>query len=67
MAKKYLNLEDAAKRLGIDPEALMQLREDGEIRGFADRGSWKFREQDIEEYGRSLQTDSSPDIPTDED
>ena len=63
MAKKYLTLEEAAEQLGLPTEKLVELREQGEIRGFADRGSWKFREQDIEEFGRTLQTDSSPDIP----
>ncbi len=63
MAKKYLSLEEAASQLGITTEQLMKFREQGEIRGFADRGSWKFREQDIEEFLRTRQTDSSPDMP----
>ena len=63
MAKKYLSLEEAASQLGISTDQLKRFREQGEIRGFADRGSWKFREQDIEEFLRSRQTDSSPDFP----
>ncbi|MFO0999242.1 MAG: helix-turn-helix domain-containing protein [Planctomycetaceae bacterium] len=63
MAKKYLSLEEAASQLGISEDQLKRFREQGEIRGFADRGSWKFREQDIEEFLRSRQTDSSPDFP----
>lgn len=63
MAKKYLSLEEAAEKLGISQEELAQLRERNEIRGFTDRGSWKFREQDIDEYLRSQQGGSSPDIP----
>lgn len=63
MAKKYLSLEEAAGQLGISTDQLKKFREQGEIRGFADRGSWKFREQDIEEFLRSRQTDSSPDFP----
>ena len=63
MAKKYLSLEEAASQLGISVDQLKRFREQGEIRGFADRGSWKFREQDIEEFLRSRQTDSSPDFP----
>lgn len=63
MAKKYLNLEEAAAQLGMDKDELNRLREDGEIRGFADRGAWKFRTEDIEELGRSFQADSDPAIP----
>lgn len=63
MAKKYLSLEEAAGLLDMTTEQLMKIREQGEIRGFADRGSWKFREQDIDEFQRSRQVDSSPDFP----
>ncbi|MBL8812605.1 MAG: helix-turn-helix domain-containing protein [Planctomycetaceae bacterium] len=63
MAKKYLSLEEAASMLGMSTDQVMRAREQGDLRGFADRGSWKFREQDIEEYLRSRQADSSPDIP----
>ncbi|MEI6539081.1 MAG: helix-turn-helix domain-containing protein [Planctomycetota bacterium] len=63
MAKKYLSLEEAAGLLDMTTEQLMKVREQGEIRGFADRGSWKFREQDIDEFQRSRQADSSPDFP----
>ena len=63
MAKKYLSLEEAARLLDLTTEQLMKVRERGDIRGFADRGSWKFREQDVEEFQRSRQADSSPDFP----
>lgn len=63
MAKKYLSLDEAATQLGMSTDQLMRFREQGDIRGFADRGSWKFREQDIEEFLRTRQADSSPDIP----
>ena len=63
MAKKYLSLEEAARLLDLTTEQLKKVREQGDIRGFADRGSWKFREQDIEEFLRSRQSDSSPDFP----
>ncbi|MEO2016806.1 MAG: helix-turn-helix domain-containing protein [Fuerstiella sp.] len=62
MAKKYLTLEEAAERLGLSTDQLMRLREKGEIRGFADRGSWKFKEQEIEEFARRQEVDSAPDV-----
>jgi len=63
MAKKYLSLEEAASLLGLSVDAVRRAREKGDLRGFQDRGSWKFREQDIDEFRRSQQADSSPDMP----
>lgn len=63
MAKKYLSLEEAAAQLGMSVDDLKQLREAGEIRGFSDRGTWKFRPEDITELFRRRQADSSPSVP----
>ena len=60
--KKYLGLEEAAALLKIKPDELIRLREKGEVRGFADRGTWKFRSEDIEEFARRRQPDSDPDV-----
>ncbi|MCC7422410.1 MAG: helix-turn-helix domain-containing protein [Planctomycetaceae bacterium] len=62
-AKKYLSLEEAAAELGLSTKELIGLRERGEIRGFADRGTWKFKGEDVEEFGRRRQADSDPDVP----
>jgi hypothetical protein len=62
MAKKYLALEEAASILGMAPDELVRLRERGQIRGFADRGTWKFKSEDVEEFARVRQPDSSPDV-----
>ena len=63
MAKKYLSIEEAASLLGLTVEQVKKAREQNDLRGFSDRGSWKFREQDIEEYRRTREADSSPDMP----
>jgi excisionase family DNA binding protein len=63
MAKKYLSIEEAAEWLGMSTDELSRHREKGEIRGFADRGTWKFKGDDVEEFGRSRQADSSPEVP----
>jgi excisionase family DNA binding protein len=63
MAKKYLTIEEAAELLGVEPSDLSRLREKGEIRAFADRGNWKFRQDDVDELARKRQTDSDPDVP----
>jgi len=67
MSKKYLSLEEAAESLGISTSDLNRFREKGEIRAFADRGTWKFKEEDVERLGRSLQADSAPDLPLRDD
>ena len=63
MAKKYLSLEEAAAQLGMKVDDLKRLRETGDIRGFADRGTWKFKPEDVEELARSRQADSDPEVP----
>ncbi len=61
--KKYLSLDEAAQQLGLRNDELNRIREKGEVRGFADRGTWKFKVEDIEELARSRQADSSPEVP----
>lgn len=63
MSKKYLSLDEAASMLGLPREELTRLREKGELRGFADRGTWKFKVEDVENLGRSRQADSNPEVP----
>ena len=67
ISKKYLSLEEVAGLLKIKPEELIRLREKGEIRGFADRGTWKFKSGDVEEFMRRRQPDSDPDVPITDD
>lgn len=63
MSKKYLSLEEAAAQIGISTSELNRLREKGAIRAFADRGTWKFKEEEVEKLARSRQADSDPDVP----
>lgn len=65
--KKYLSLEEAAGVLGVTTDELIRIRERGEVRGFADRGTWKFKSEDVAELRRRRQTDSSPEVPLIED
>ncbi len=60
--KRYLNIDEAAAKLGMSKEGLNKLRSKGEVRGFADRGTFKFKEEDIDELSRRLQTSSDPDV-----
>ncbi|HEY2253496.1 MAG TPA: helix-turn-helix domain-containing protein, partial [Planctomycetaceae bacterium] len=62
MAKKYLSIEEAAAQIGVNATELNRLREKGMIRAFADRGTWKFKEEDVEKLMRSRDSDSNPDV-----
>ncbi len=62
-AKKYLSLEEAAQVLKLRSDEVIRMRERGDLRGFADRGTWKFKADDVEEAKRRRQPDSNPDVP----
>lgn len=62
MSKKYLSLEEAAEQLGISTDELKKLRESGDIRGFADRSSWKFRDEDVANHLRTMNPNSDAEI-----
>ena len=63
MADMFHNLEEAAKRLNISPEELGKMREDGEIRGFRDGSTWKFKTSEIEQLtGQSSSDDESSEL-----
>ncbi len=50
----YLSLEEAAKKLGIPTDRLVELRSQGKVRGFRDGASWKFPESAIEQLQDDL-------------
>ncbi|MGE3806726.1 MAG: helix-turn-helix domain-containing protein, partial [Gemmataceae bacterium] len=64
MAKKgYLTLEEAAEQLGMDVDELSQMANRREVRAFADRGTWRFKKQDIEDMlsqRNALQDEDAP-------
>ncbi len=45
---QFLELNEAAKRLGVTPDRLVEMRSNGEIRGFRDGASWKFKDDEID-------------------
>lgn len=44
----FVSLEDAAKKLGVSVDELVEMRSRGEIFGYRDGGSWKFKPEEIE-------------------
>lgn len=66
MAQKFIGLEDAAKQLGVSKDRLTELREEGQLRGYRDGASWKFRTEDVdklEEKGVHTSTESDIALP----
>lgn len=63
MVQGYYTLEEAARILGMNTDTLSQMAQKREIRAFADRGTWRFRTQDIEELARRKGRGSAPDLP----
>ncbi|MEM0925834.1 MAG: helix-turn-helix domain-containing protein [Planctomycetota bacterium] len=53
----YLSLDEAAAKLGIAADRLVELRSQGQIRGFRDGSSWKFPESEIERLADDLAAD----------
>jgi excisionase family DNA binding protein len=62
MVQGYYTLDEAARLLGMDAERLNQMAQRREIRAFADRGTWRFRTQDVEELARRQSQSSNPDL-----
>ncbi len=62
MVQGYYTLDEAARILGIEPDKLSQKAQRREIRAFADRGTWRFRTQDIHEEARKMGLSSDPEL-----
>jgi hypothetical protein len=48
MAGKFVELNEAAKMIGVTPEQLVEMRSKGDIFGYRDGGSWKFKMEEVE-------------------
>ena len=48
MARKFYEMEEAAKLLGITPEQLNEMRDRREVYAVRDGGMWKFKVEEIE-------------------
>src|SRR5436853_358570 len=53
MVQGYYTLQEAAKFLNMPIDELKQMAQKGQIRSFQDRGTLRFRIQDIQELART--------------
>lgn len=47
-SKKFLNADEVAAEFGLDAATLQQFVDSGEIRALADRGTWKYRRDELQ-------------------
>src|SRR4029077_12781429 len=59
---QYYTLEEAAKLLATTPDELKLMAKKGELRPFQDRGTLRFRSQEIDEMARRRGRGSEPDL-----
>lgn len=50
----FVSLEDAAKKLGVSIEQLVEMRSRGEIFGYRDGASWKFKPEEIQRVASEM-------------
>jgi len=68
----YVSLDEAAKILGISTDELVEMRSSGEIFGYRDGASWKFKQEEIDRVQAEREDllssdDSDDDIALDSD
>ena len=54
----YISLDEAAKILGVSSDELVEMRSRGEIFGYRDGSSWKFKTEEIERVQSELDGDA---------
>jgi excisionase family DNA binding protein len=59
---QYYTLEEAARLLGTTPDDVKKMAERNELRPFRDRGSMRFRSQEVEELARRRGRGSDPEL-----
>ena len=57
MAGKFIELEAAARMLGMSVERFSELRQRGEIHGYRDGASWKFKPEEIQRVADEFEID----------
>jgi excisionase family DNA binding protein len=60
--QQYYTLEEAARVLQKTPDELKEMAKKNELRAFQDRGTWRFRAQEINERARALGLGSDPEL-----
>lgn len=59
---QYYTLQEAAAKLRLSVDALKEMAKNGELRAFQDRGSLRFRAQEVDELARLRGGNSEPEL-----
>ena len=59
----FVSLEDAAKKLGVSPDEIVEMRSRGDIFGYRDGASWKFKPEEIERVASEMMGDALDEDP----
>jgi type I restriction enzyme M protein len=59
---EFLTLEQAASMLGVDADTVVALRSQGDLFGFRDGATWKFRREHLAELARERGVDQRLDV-----
>lgn len=62
MVQGYYTLQEAAQALGMPTDELKQMAQKNQIRSFQDRGTLRFRIQDVQELARRRGATSDPEL-----
>ncbi len=54
MSAQFIPLEDAAKKLGVSAQDMVEMRSRGDIFGYRDGASWKFKPEEIERVASEM-------------
>ena len=54
MSAQFITLEEAAKKLGVHTDELVEMRSRGDIFGYRDGASWKFKPEEIERVASEM-------------
>ncbi len=57
---RFIDLNEASAILGITPDKLIEMRSNGEIRGFRDGARWRFKEEEVERVRGQRAGSASP-------
>lgn len=60
--QQYYTLEEAADKLDMSPDELREMAKKKQVRAFQDRGTWRFRAQEIDEMVRARGLGSDPEV-----
>jgi hypothetical protein len=60
MAGKFVDLNESAKMIGVAPEELIEMRSRGDIFGYRDGASWKFKVEEVERVIKERGVEARP-------